>query len=76
MPLPNIAIADIDVRKLTDYVLNVSHPEGRHKARVFLLAPDVTASDAKWLAGAILAGLPDSEAVVQRATNFGADLPG
>ncbi len=71
MLLPNIANADIDIRKLTDYVLNVSHPEGRHKARVFLSALDVTASDAKWLAGAILAGLHDSDAAVQRVTTWG-----
>ena len=71
MLLPNIATADIDLRKLTDYVLNASHPEGRHKARVFLSALEVTASDAKWMAGAILAALPVSDAVVQRDTTWG-----
>ena len=72
MLLPNLATADIDLRKLTDYVLNVSHPEGRHKARVFLSALGITALDAKWLAGAILARLLDSKAAVRRVTNWGA----
>jgi hypothetical protein len=30
--LPNIENANIDLKKLTGYVLNTNHPEGRHKA--------------------------------------------
>lgn len=71
MLLPNIAKADIDLRKLSDYVLNTGHPEGRHKARVFLSALDVTASDAKWLATAILAKLAYSHATMQGVTTWG-----
>ena len=35
MKLPNVARASVDIAKLRDYCLNSSHPEGRHKARVF-----------------------------------------
>lgn len=71
MLLPHIEKADIAVTKLTSYVLNAYHPEGRHKARVFLSALDVTIADAQWLADTILSGLWLSEAVLQRHTNWG-----
>ena len=71
MLLPNIERASIDVRKLTNYVLSTSHPEGRHKARVFLSALGITAVDGEWLANTILAGLRKSEAVMQSNTNWG-----
>lgn len=57
MLLPNIEKATINLKKLADYVLNASHPEGRHKARVFLAALGIAPADAEWLANAILAGL-------------------
>jgi hypothetical protein len=72
MLLPNIDKATIDLGKLTGYVLNPGHPEGRHKARVFLSARGVAALDAAWLADAILAGLRQSEAILQGTTRWGA----
>ena len=33
--LPNLDRASISKTKLRDYVLNIEHPQGRHKARVF-----------------------------------------
>jgi len=71
MLLPNIEKATINVKKLADYVLNTSHPEGRHKARVFLSALGVTTADGEWLAKMILAGVRQSEAVLQSSTNWG-----
>lgn len=71
MLLPNIENATIDRKKLADYVLNASHPEGRHKARVFLAALGITPADAEWLANAMLAGLRKSDAVLQSNTNWG-----
>lgn len=71
MLLPYIEKADIAVTKLTSYVLNAYHPEGRHKARVFLSALAVTTADAKWLADTILSGLWLSETVLQTHTNWG-----
>ena len=70
--LPNIEKASIDLKKLTGYVLNTNHPEGRHKARVFLSALGISATDGEWLAAAILAGLRRSEAKLQSTTNWGA----
>lgn len=72
MLLPNIEKASIDIGKLTDYVLNANHPEGRHKARVFLSALGVMAADSKWLADAILDNLGKSEAELQSNTSWGA----
>ncbi len=46
MKLPNGSIAVIDIEKLRDYCLSSQHPEGRHKARVFLSALGMTAADA------------------------------
>ncbi|MFM9970018.1 MAG: DUF6883 domain-containing protein [Burkholderiales bacterium] len=72
MILPNIENASIDLTKLTGYALNTDHPEGRHKARVFLSALGITAADGEWLASAVFAGLRRSEAKLQSTTNWGA----
>lgn len=71
MKLPNFDRAHIDNAKLTEYVLNRSHPEGRHKARVFLSALGIEASGGGWLADAILAAVGKSEAVLQAETKWG-----
>lgn len=62
MRLPNLEHAVIDIEKLRAYVLNPLHPEGRHKARVFLAALGVSADDATWLAEQIRNQLPAREA--------------
>lgn len=46
MKLPNGALAVVDIEKLRDYCLSTQHPEGRHKARVFLSALGMTSADA------------------------------
>lgn len=46
MKLPNGAHAVVDIEKLRDYCLSSQHPEGRHKARVFLSALGMNSSDA------------------------------
>jgi len=71
MKLPNLNHAHIDITKLTGYVLNANHPEGRHKARVFLSALGISSSNGQWLANAILAALSDSKAVLQADTEWG-----
>lgn len=71
MRLPNIDRAHIDIVKLTDYVLNPHHPEGRHKARVFRSALGIGAADAPWLAQAMLAAVGDFTAVLQAETKWG-----
>ena len=47
MQLPNASNAVVDIEKLRDYCLSSQHPEGRHKARVFLSALGVTSVDAE-----------------------------
>ena len=71
-PLPNHAHAEIDIRKLRDYVLNPQHPEGRHKARVFLSALGLTAQDSEWLAAAIIEKLPGADAIPTNVSPWGA----
>ncbi len=46
MKLPNGEHASVSLARLTAYVLNPQHPEGRHKARVFAsaLGLDVSAA--------------------------------
>lgn len=46
MKLPNGAHAVVDIEKLRDYCLSAQHPEGRHKARVFLSALGMDSADA------------------------------
>ena len=71
MRLPNLDKARIDVAKLTGYVLNATHPEGRHKARVFLSALGIGAANGKWLADAILAAIGNADATLQADTKWG-----
>ena len=58
MILPNAASAFLDIRKLTDYVLDSDHSLGRHKARVFKAALGITSVDAAWLSEANFVGHP------------------
>ena len=57
MKLPNASAAFIDLRKLRDYSLSGTHPEGKHKARVFFAALGIGAEDAEWLRIEILAAV-------------------
>ena len=47
MKLPNGSSAVVDIEMLQDYCLSSRHPEGRHKARVFLSALGMTSVDAE-----------------------------
>jgi len=49
MKLPNGASSVVDIVKLQDYCLSSQHPEGIHKARVFLSALGMSSSDAEKL---------------------------
>ncbi len=46
--------AVVDVEKLRDYCLNLTHHRGRHKARVFASALRILQSDADWLRARLL----------------------
>ena len=69
--LPGVATAVIDCDKLARYCLNPAHPEGRHKARVFLSALGIGKDDAEWLAERIRDAVAASPAVLTRATPWG-----
>ena len=62
MKLPNGERADLGT-KIEDYVLNPSHWEGRHKARVFESMLGITRSNQQVLREAILAEAVNSEEV-------------
>jgi hypothetical protein len=60
MKLPNGERADLGT-KIEDYVLNPSHWEGRHKARVFESVLGITRSNQRLLGEAILAAAVNSD---------------
>ncbi|MBI5750684.1 MAG: hypothetical protein HZA59_00880 [Hydrogenophilales bacterium] len=63
MRLPNAGRAVVDIVKLRDYCLNVDHPRGRHKARLFAAALGITAEDAGELRELFLLGIGSHEAI-------------
>ena len=71
MKLPNATQAKVDIAKLRDYCLSNSHPEGRHKARVFLSALDLSAQEAEFLRRAILDAVVSGEAAHTDTDAFG-----
>jgi hypothetical protein len=68
--LPNADRAVVDIEKLRDYSLNPNHPEGKHKARVFLAALGFKADDAERLRELILEAISTREAVLQQPTSY------
>ena len=49
MRLPNGKNAIVDIRKLTQYCLDIDNPRGSHKARVFAAALGITLENAEEL---------------------------
>jgi hypothetical protein len=71
MKLPDAERAFVDIAKLRDYCLNPNHPEGKHKARVFLEKLGLTKNDAVRLRTAILEAILEADATEQRPTGYG-----
>lgn len=72
MKLPNGAHAVVDIEKLLDYCLSAQHPEGRHKARVFLSALGMNSSDAGVLREILLtAATVSNEVSMTSADKYG-----
>jgi len=72
MKLSNGASAVVDIEKLRDYCLSSQHPEGRHKARVFLSALGMTAADAGKLRDILLsAAVMNNEVSITNADKYG-----
>lgn len=79
MRLPNSERAIVDIRKITDYILNATHVRRRHKARAFRETLSIDYADAEWLQVAILQGIQANEALEMTADEFGSrwrvDMP-
>jgi len=71
MKLPNAEQAVVDVKKLRDYCLNVHHPRGRHKARVFASSLGIVATDAEILRRELLAAAVTEDAQLIEANEYG-----
>lgn len=72
MKLPNGACAVVDIEKLRDYCLSSLHPEGRHKARVFLSALGIVSSDAAGLSEILLsAAVANNGVSMMNADKYG-----
>lgn len=71
MKLPNAGRAFVNIAKLRDYSLDVAHEEGKHKARVFAAALDLTRNDANWLRDELLAVARTQDCQPGRKTDHG-----
>lgn len=71
MKLPNSAQALVDIAKLREYCLSSSHPDGRHKARVFGSALGLFAEDAEFLRASILDAVALNDATPTNIDEFG-----
>jgi hypothetical protein len=71
MKLPGGERAVVDIAKLRDYCLNVSHVRGRHKARVFASVLDLASADAEFVRGELLHAARDGDAVHRDSDKYG-----
>jgi len=73
MPIPNSEPAFIDIRKLTDYCLNLEHLDGRHKARVFksALNIDLDLENVEKLQVALLEAVQTQPAIPTQHNRYG-----
>jgi hypothetical protein len=69
--LPNYEEAVLDIRKIEDYCLDLTHPRGRHKARVFRDALGISRADSDWLRDILLDAAQSSEAAELAKDEFG-----
>src|SRR4051794_10468607 len=71
MIIPNAERAVVDIRKLRDYCLNPLHDEGKHKARLFAAALEMTANDAENLRAILLQVALTADARLGRRDEYG-----
>lgn len=71
MKLPNAESSFVDLNKLRNYSLNAQHFQGRHKARVFAAALDMTAEDAEELREQLLAAAQTYDAIPTKQNEYG-----
>jgi hypothetical protein len=71
MKLPNANRAIVEIEKLRDYCLSVTHPRGKHKAHVFSSVLGMTADDSEELRQTILSAVIVEEAVESERDEYG-----
>ena len=71
MKLPNPSKTFIDDNKLAGYSLNVNHDEGKHKARVFKSALNLTIDNIEELKQALLEAVKTTRAIPDKANSYG-----
>lgn len=71
MRLPNAHADSVDPERLRRYVLNLRHPEGRNKARVFRSVFGLDIDSAKELQIALQAAAASADAVETRSDAYG-----
>jgi hypothetical protein len=71
MKLPNGQLAVVDIVKLNEYCLNMSHLRGRHKARVFASALSMTSIHAEELRIALLVAAKEDDAMLSTSDEYG-----
>ncbi len=71
MLIPNANNAVVDIKKLTDYLLNSEHPDGKHKARLFFGALGLDRTGAEDLRVALLNAAKTHEAASGKFDRFG-----
>jgi hypothetical protein len=70
LTLPNAEHAIVDMGKLLEYCLNLQHPRGRHKARVFA-SYGIRGNDAEELRTALLAAARSADVKPGDANMYG-----
>lgn len=71
MKLPNGDCAVITMEKIRGYCLNIEHPSGRHKAKVFASALGITADNADVLKALVMRAAVEGDVVQPSETTFG-----
>ena len=71
MKLPNPEQAIIDSQKLSGYCLNLNHPDGQHKARVFRAALGLTQENEEELRNALKQSLKQYNSIFDKKNRYG-----
>lgn len=71
MTIPDAERAEVDIRKLRDYCLNLDHQEGKHKARLFAAALGITVDDAEDLRRALVEMIRTQDAQLGLRDEYG-----
>ena len=71
MKLPNPECAIVEINKIAGYCLNLEHPEGKHKARVFKSALDLNLNDAEELQAILLLAVANYDAIPGKSNPYG-----